>query len=65
MKNQAKASELRKLSGEELLKKDKELREERFKLRFQHGVRRLENPARLRQLRKDIARVQTVLTEQA
>lgn len=63
MKN--KASELRKMSGDELRKKDTELREELFKLRFQHGVRRLENPARLRQLRKDIARVQTVLTEQA
>jgi large subunit ribosomal protein L29 len=62
MKN--KAIELRKMSGEELRKKDMELREELFKLRFQHGVRRLENPARLRQLRKDIARVQTVLTEQ-
>jgi len=65
MKNQAKASELRKMSGGELRKKEKELREELFKLRFQHGVRRLENPAWLRQLRKDIARVQTVLTEQA
>ncbi|MCW5198907.1 50S ribosomal protein L29 [Desulfobulbus sp. F3] len=52
------------MSGEELRKKDTELREELFKLRFQHGVRRLENPARLQQLRKDIARVQTVLTEQ-
>ena len=62
MKN--KASELRKMSGEELRKKDTELRQELFKLKFQHGVRRLENPARLRQLRKDIARVQTVLTEQ-
>lgn len=60
-----KASELRKMSGDELRKKDTELRAELFKLRFQHGVRRLENPARLRQLRKDIARVQTVLTEQA
>jgi large subunit ribosomal protein L29 len=66
MKNQAtKASELRKMGGDELRKKETELREELFKLRFQHGVRRLENPARLRQLRKDIARVQTVLTEQA
>uniref|UniRef100_UPI004056AB43 50S ribosomal protein L29 n=1 Tax=Candidatus Electronema sp. TaxID=2698783 RepID=UPI004056AB43 len=62
MKN--KASELRKMSGDELRKKDTELREELFKLRFQHGVRQLENPARLQQLRKDIARVQTVLTEQ-
>jgi large subunit ribosomal protein L29 len=60
-----KATELRKLTGEELQQKEKELREELFKLGFQHGIRRLENPARLQQLRKDIARVQTVLVEQA
>ncbi|WP_417909379.1 50S ribosomal protein L29 [Candidatus Electronema sp. PJ] len=60
-----KTSELRQLNGEELRKKEKEMREELFKLRFQHGIRKLENPARLRQLRKNIARVQTVLTEQA
>jgi large subunit ribosomal protein L29 len=58
-------SELRKLSGGDLLKKEQEMREELFKLRFQHGIRKLENPARLKQLRKDIARVQTILTEQA
>jgi large subunit ribosomal protein L29 len=60
-----KASDLRKLSGEELQKKEQEMREALFKLRFQHGIRRIENPAKLKQLRKDIARVQTVLTEQA
>jgi large subunit ribosomal protein L29 len=59
-----KAKELRQMSGEELRKKETEMREELFKLKFQHGIRRLENPARLRQLRKSIARVQTVLTEQ-
>lgn len=59
-----KANELRQMSGEELRKKETEMREELFKLKFQHGIRRLENPARLRQLRKSIARVQTVLTEQ-
>jgi large subunit ribosomal protein L29 len=60
-----KASELRQMSGEELQKKELDLREDLFKLRFQHKIRALENPARLRQIRKDIARVQTVLTEQA
>ncbi len=59
-----KASDLRQLSDEELRKKEKDLREDLFKLKFQHGIRPLENPARLRQLRKKIARVQTVLTEQ-
>ncbi len=60
-----KASELRQMNGEELKKKEVDLREDLFKLQFQHKIRSLENPSRLRQIRKDIARVQTVLTEQA
>ena len=47
------------------MKKEQDLREDYFKLKFQHGIRRLENPARLAELRKDIARVQTVRTELA
>jgi large subunit ribosomal protein L29 len=58
-------SEIRQLSGEDLKKKEIDLREDLFKLKFQHGIRPLENPARLRQIRKDIARVHTVMTEQA
>jgi large subunit ribosomal protein L29 len=58
-----KAKELQGLSPEDLMKKEKDLREDLFKLKFQHGIRRLENPARLGQLRKDIARVQTVLAQ--
>jgi large subunit ribosomal protein L29 len=58
-----KTSELRTLSIEELLKKDQDVRENLFKLRFQHGIRRLENPAKLSQLKKEVARIQTVLTE--
>lgn len=50
------------LSVEELRAKDRELRESLFKLRFQHGIRRLDNPAQLSRLKKDIARVQTFLT---
>ena len=50
------------LSIEELRAKDVELRESLFKLRFQHGIRRLDNPAQLSRLKKDIARVQTFLT---
>jgi len=60
-----KAKELRNMSSEDLRKKEQDLREDYFKLKFQHGIRRLENPARLAQIRKDIARVQTILTEQA
>lgn len=50
------------LSIEELRAKDVELRESLFKLRFQHGIRRLDNPAQLSRLKKDIARIQTFLT---
>ena len=53
------------LSVEELRAKDQELRESLFKLRFQHGIRRLDNPAQLSRLNKDIARVQTCLTAKA
>ena len=60
-----KVNELRELSGDTLRKKELDLREDLFKLKFQHGIRRLENPARLNQLRKEIARVHTILTEQA
>lgn len=59
-----KAKELREMSREDLMKKELDLREDLFKLKFQHGIRRLENPARLPQLRKEIARVRTVMTEQ-
>jgi len=60
-----KVKDLRKMSREDLQKKEKDLREDYFKLKFQHGIRRLENPARLAQLRKDIARVQTIMNETA
>jgi len=60
-----KAKELRELSTEDLVKKEQDVREDYFKLKFQHGIRRLENPARLELLRKDIARIQTVRAEQA
>ena len=60
-----KAKELRDMNTEDLKKKEQDLREDYFKLRFQHGIRSLENPARLTQLRKDIARVQTIINEQA
>ncbi|NOQ46632.1 MAG: 50S ribosomal protein L29 [Desulfobulbaceae bacterium] len=60
-----KVKELREMSREDLGNKEKDIREDYFKLKFQHGIRKLENPARLAELRKDIARVQTVLTEKA
>lgn len=57
-----KTKELRELTSDDLKAKGSDLAEELFKLSFQHGIRPLENPARLRQLRKDIARVNTVLS---
>jgi len=58
-----KAKELRKklgeMSEEELMTKERDLREDYFKLKFQHGVGQLENNGRLNQVRKDIARVMT------
>ncbi|MDU7430941.1 MAG: 50S ribosomal protein L29 [Cutibacterium avidum] len=57
------AAELRQLSGEELRNKVRELKEELFGLRFQSVTGQLENTARLREVRKDIARVYTVLQE--
>ncbi len=58
-----KASELRKLSNKELEKKLKELKAELFNLRFQLAVNQLENPMRINAVKKDIARVKTILTQ--
>lgn len=58
-----KAKELRQLGIGELHKKLKELRKELFNLRFQHATAQLENTQRIPQVKKDIARVLTVLRE--
>jgi large subunit ribosomal protein L29 len=60
-----KAKELRQLSEGELLVKEKELGEELFNLRFQHATGQLENVMRIPQIKRDIARVKTVLKERA
>ena len=54
-----KASELRELSDEQLEERLRELREELFNLRFQYATRQLTNTARIREVRRDIARVLT------
>lgn len=54
---------LRKLSDEELRKKRADLKEELFNLRFQAATGQLDNVMRIRQVRKDIARVMTILRE--
>ena len=59
------AKELRDLGPEELVKKEGELREDLFKLRLRAAVSQIENPSRIRQLRRDIARIHTVRRERA
>ena len=58
-----KVKEVRELSTEEINKKLVEAKEELFNLRFQQATGNLENPARIREIRKTIARIKTVLTE--
>ncbi|MDH5298185.1 MAG: 50S ribosomal protein L29 [Desulfobulbaceae bacterium] len=58
-----KIKEIRELSDGDLSGKGRDLAEELFKLKFQHSIRPLENPARLKFLRKDIAKLKTVITE--
>ena len=56
-----KANDLAKMSQAELTKKLAELKEELFNLRFQHAINQLENPLRIKAVKRDIARVKTVL----
>lgn len=58
-----KASELRESTVAELETKLKDLKEELFNLRFQLAVNQLENPTRIKAVKKDIARVSTVIRE--
>jgi large subunit ribosomal protein L29 len=57
------ARELRELSIDELSHKERDLKEELFNLRFQRATGQLENLMRLTQIKRDIARVKTVLRE--
>ena len=58
-----KISELRDLSVDELQKKEQDLRKELFNLRFQQATGEIENPMRIRTIRKDISRTLTLITE--
>jgi large subunit ribosomal protein L29 len=58
-----KAAELRELSNGELQAKGRELQEELFNLRFQSATGQIENVSRIRTVRRDIARVKTLLRE--
>mgnify|MGYP000324484123 FL=1 len=61
--NRMKADALREMTVEELASKILELKEELFNLRFQLATGQLENPVRLRHVRRDIARCKTILNE--
>lgn len=58
-----KAKEIRDLTTEELERKLADLKEELFNLRFQLATSQLDNPMRIREVRRDIARVKTIMRE--
>lgn len=58
-----KGSEIREMSVDEMQRKLSDLKQELFNLRFQHEIGQLENRAKIRQTRQDIARLSTVLRE--
>ena len=58
-----KAKEIRDLSAEELNQKLASLKEELFNLRFQHATGQLENPTRIKDVKKSIARIKTIQRE--
>ncbi|MEJ2476112.1 MAG: 50S ribosomal protein L29 [Desulfobacterales bacterium] len=59
-----KAGDVRSLSPEERQQKLVDMKQELFNLRFQHATGQLENPQRLKQIKRDVARVQTVIREE-
>ena len=58
-----KATELREMTSEQLTAKLADLKKELFNLRFQHAINQLENPHKIVDVKKDIARVMTILQE--
>ena len=56
-----KAKELREMTDVELNKQLKDLKAELFNLRFQHAINQLDNPGRIETVKKDIARIKTVM----
>ena len=58
-----KANEVRKLSSAELEEKLSDLKKDLFYLRMQHATNQLDNPVKISQVKKDIARVQTIIRE--
>jgi large subunit ribosomal protein L29 len=60
---QMKANDIRKKTNEELAVELNQLKSELFKLRFQYATNQLENPMKMKSVKKDIARVKTIIRE--
>ena len=58
-------NELRDKSADELHTRERELREQLFKLRFQRATGRMENPMKIREVRRESARIKTLLNERS
>lgn len=58
-----KNAEMRELSVDELDRKVADMSEELFKIKFKNGIRQLENTAKLKEVRKNIARLKTIINE--
>ena len=63
MSKQAKAADMREKSENDLLNRERDLHQQLFKLRFQKATGGGENPSKIRQVRREIARIKTVLVE--
>ena len=63
MKTTKFVKDLRAMSADELNAKLKDLKEELFNLRFQHAINQLDNPPKMVDVKRDIARVMTILSE--
>ena len=60
-----KARELRELTPDELVNKEQELKDQLFKLKFQHALGQLEDAMKLNNIKKDLARIKTILNEKS
>ncbi len=58
-----KSSEINEMNLEEMQRKISDLKEELFNLRFQHEIGQLENPQKMKQIKRDIARINTIRRE--
>jgi large subunit ribosomal protein L29 len=59
------ATELREKSVDELNARERDLNEQLFKLRFQRATGRIENPNKIREVKREIARIKTLLSERS